>query len=39
MDYGYNVNGKPFVVVGSAGPDRRGVNFRDTDNIYVIVGQ
>jgi type II secretory pathway pseudopilin PulG len=39
MDYGYNVNGKQFVVVGSAGPDRRGVNLSDTDNIYVIVGQ
>lgn len=39
MDYAYNVNGKRFVVVGSAGPDRRGVNLSDTDNIYVIVGE
>lgn len=39
MDYSYNVNGKLLVVVGSAGPDRRGVNLSDTDNIYVIVGE
>ena len=39
MDYAYNVNGKMFVVVGSAGPDRKGVNASDPDNIYVVVGE
>lgn len=39
MDYGYNVNGKWFVVLGSAGPDRAGVRTGDTDNVYVIVGE
>ncbi len=38
MDYSYNVNGKLFAVVGSAGPDRKGVNASDTDNIFVVVG-
>lgn len=39
MDYGYNVNGKWCVVVGSAGPNGSGTGFSDPDNIYVIVGQ
>ncbi len=39
MDYDYDINGQWFVVVGSAGPNKSGINAYDSDNIYVIVGR
>ncbi|MFQ5736545.1 MAG: type IV pilin protein [Thermodesulfobacteriota bacterium] len=39
IDYDYKIDGKWYVVVGSAGPNKSAINTYDSDNIYVIIGQ
>ncbi len=39
LDYDYDVNGSWYVVVGSSGPNKSGMNSYDSDDIYITVGQ
>lgn len=39
IDYDYKVDGEDFVVVGSSGPNKSGINTYDDDNLYIVVGR